>query len=86
MIIKVYMLGIKKYVDMATIVKRRAAKIDRDILKILSSSERPVSTRDIGVKIDRAWHSVMNHCLRLQLKGRINGYKISNMNVWELKR
>jgi len=71
---------------MATKVKRRAEKIDRDILKILNSLERPISTRDLALKIDRAWHSVTNHCLKLQLAGKVNGYRISNINVWELKK
>lgn len=71
---------------MATRVKRRAMKIDRDILKVLASSKRPVSTRDLALKISRAWHSVQTHCLILQLKGKINGYRISNINVWELKK
>ena len=71
---------------MATKVRRRAEKIDRDILKSLSSSERPVSTRDLALKIKRAWHSVQTHCLILQLKGKVNGYRISNINVWELKK
>ena len=67
-------------------VKRRSQKIDKDILHILNSSERPVSTRDLALKIGRAWHSIQTHCLMLQLKGKINGYKISNINVWELKK
>tara|TARA_Y100000310_G_scaffold83483_1_gene80151 strand:+ start:587 stop:802 length:216 start_codon:yes stop_codon:yes gene_type:complete len=71
---------------MGTIVKRRAEKIDRDILKVLSASNRPVSTRVLCQKIGRAWHSVQTHCLKLQLAGKIDGYKISNINVWELKR
>ena len=71
---------------MAAKVKRRAAKIDRDILKVLTSSKTPVSTRDLGIKIGRAWHSVQTHCLQLQLAGKINGFKISNINVWELKK
>jgi len=71
---------------MATIVKRRAEKIDRDILKILSDSKKPVSTRDICLKISRAWHSVQTHCLMLQISGKLNGYKISNINVWEIKK
>lgn len=58
-------------------------KIEKDILKILGQSEYPVSTRDISLKINRAWHSVQNHCLRLQLKGEIDGFRISNLNVWK---
>jgi len=71
---------------MASRVKRRGESIDRAILKVLRKSERPVSTRDLGLKIGRAWHSVMGHCLRLQLAGKINGYRISNINVWEIKK
>ena len=70
---------------MATKVKRRAEKIDRDILKILNSSKR-ISTRDLALKINRAWHSVQTHCLMLQIKGKVDGYKISNINVWEVKK
>jgi repressor of nif and glnA expression len=61
-------------------------KIDMDILRVLHHQERPISTRDIAMKIGRAWHSVQGHCLRLQIKGKIVGYRISNLNVWELKR
>jgi len=60
-------------------------KIDADILRVLSESDKPVSTREIAERIGRAWHSVQSHCLRLQIKGKINGYRISNLNVWEKK-
>ena len=71
---------------MVTKVKRRAEKIDNDILGILRKSERPISTRDLGLKINRAWHSIQTHCLILQLKDKVNGYRISNINVWEIKK
>ncbi|HLC96948.1 MAG TPA: hypothetical protein VJH97_06520 [Candidatus Nanoarchaeia archaeon] len=68
---------------MAGIVHKRAQKIDKDILQVLDSTEKPISTRDLGSRIGRAWHSVQSHCLKLQLAGKIKGYKISNINVWE---
>ena len=61
-------------------------KIESDILKVLHEAETPISTRDIALKIERAWHSVQSHCFRLQIAGKINGYRISNLNVWELKK
>ena len=61
-------------------------KIESDILRILQSSSKPISTRDIALKIGRAWHSVQNHCLRLQIKDKVKGYRISNLNVWEIKK
>jgi hypothetical protein len=61
-------------------------KIEADILTVLQNSSKPISTRDIALKIGRAWHSVQGHCFRLQLAGKITGYRISNLNVWEIKK
>ena len=61
-------------------------KIETDILSVLSESAQPISTREIAINIGRAWHSVQGHCLRMQLQGKINGYRISNLNVWEMKK
>ena len=60
--------------------------IDKDILKVLKESENPVSTREIALKIGRAWHSVNSHCLRLQLAGKIEEIKLSNINFWRIKK
>lgn len=71
---------------MATRKAKLGKKIEDDIIKIISSSQLPVSTRDIALRIGRAWHSVQAHCLRLQLDGRIDGFRISNLNVWVIKK
>ena len=71
---------------MATRKAKLGKKIEVDILKVLSESKIPISTRDTALKIGRAWHSVQGHCLRLQLAGKIIGYRISNLNVWEIKK
>ena len=71
---------------MATRKAKLGKKIEADILKVLQSSSKPISTRDIALKIGRAWHSVQGHCFRLQISGKINGYRISNLNVWEIKK
>ena len=71
---------------MATRKAKLGKKIDLDILEVLRNSKIPISTRDIGLKIGRAWHSVQSHCLRLQIDGKVIGYRISNLNVWEIKK
>ncbi len=58
-------------------------QIEKDILKVINGSDRPVSSREISLEIKRAWHSVNTHCLRLQIAGKIRGYVIGRMNVWE---
>ncbi|MBI2664205.1 hypothetical protein HYX10_02580 [Candidatus Woesearchaeota archaeon] len=71
---------------MTTGKSRLGKKIEADILRVLQTAAQPVSTRGIALKTGRAWHSVQGHCLRLQIAGRIHGYRISNLNVWEIKR
>tara|TARA_Y100000031_G_C8159343_1_gene356151 strand:- start:696 stop:911 length:216 start_codon:yes stop_codon:yes gene_type:complete len=71
---------------MATRKAKLGKKIESDILTVLKISKTPISTRDISIKIGRAWHSVQNHCFRLQIANKITGYKISNLNVWVIKK
>lgn len=60
--------------------------MDVDIIKILKESENPVSTREIALKIGRAWHSVNTHCMQLQIDGKVEKFKISNLNLWRIKK
>ena len=60
-------------------------EIDLQILKILKKADHPISTQDIGKDMGKAWHSIQTHCLRLQLDGRINGFRIGRVNVWVRK-
>ena len=61
-------------------------EIDQEILSTLKSSKNPVSTRDLSLKIKRAWYSVQTHCLKLKIDGKIDGFTITNINVWLLKK
>ena len=58
------------------------SNIRNSILKIVQESQNPLSTQEIGSKINRAWHSIQMHCLKLQLEGKIDGFKVGNMNLW----
>lgn len=71
---------------MITRKAKLAHKIDSEIVSVLKSSKNPVSTRDLALRVNRAWHSVQAHCLKLQIKGEVNGFNISNINVWEIKK
>ena len=70
---------------MVTRKQKLGKSIDQDILNTLKSSKNPISTRDLSIKINRAWYSVQTHCLRLQLDNKITGFKVTNINVWHLK-
>ena len=60
-------------------------EIEKKVINILENSENPISTTDLCLKIGRAWHSVNTHCLRLQLAGKINGFRVGKMNLWMKK-
>lgn len=63
----------------------RGEAIEKRILEVLKKSENPMSTREIGLNINRAWHSIQGHCLRLQLNGKVHGFRVGNMNLWVIK-
>ena len=56
------------------------------ILLAVKESKTPISTTDISKKINKSWHTVDRHCLKLQLMEKINGFKVGNMNLWTLKK
>ena len=61
-------------------------KISSDIFKVLNNSPIPISTREISLKIKRAWHTVDRHCLKLEIKHKIKGFKIGKTNAWMVDR
>ncbi|MCK5281908.1 MAG: hypothetical protein KAK00_00730 [Nanoarchaeota archaeon] len=63
-----------------------SANIHSSVLKIIQNSDKPNSTREIALKTDRAWHSIQTHCLKLQIEGKIDGFKVGNMNLWVIKK
>ena len=68
-------------------LKARIIELEDGITGVkLEITDKPVSTREVGLKIDRAWHSIQTHCLKLQIEGKIDGFKVGNMNLWVKKR
>lgn len=65
---------------------RRGGFLDSVILKKLELQEYPISTRELALRTKLSWHTVINHCLRLQMNGKVIGYKIGNINVWIKKK
>lgn len=68
-------------------INRKNKKEDRvtnDILVVLSKSLNPISTQEIADKISRPWHSIQTRCLKLQLEGKINGFRVGRMNLWQI--
>ena len=66
--------------------EKRGYEIDKKIIDILSKEEKPISTREISTRSGYSWHTIINHCLKLQIKERLIGYKISEINVWLINK
>jgi len=71
---------------MPTKREKLGKEIDNDIVNVLKNSKNPISTRDLALKINRAWYSVQTHCLKLQMENKINGFKVTNIHVWEQRK
>ncbi|MBI4448080.1 hypothetical protein HY643_03810 [Candidatus Woesearchaeota archaeon] len=61
-------------------------KIEVEILKLIDAAERPLSTREIAIQLTKAWHTINTRCLKLQLRGEIDGFKVGNTNIWSNKK
>jgi hypothetical protein len=74
-----------KWIIIMGCMKKRGESIDVKIIDFLKKQHHPISTREISINIRLSWHTVINHCLRLQMTGKVYGYKIGNLNVWVIK-
>ncbi len=64
---------------------RPPIEIKENILVLLKDSDKPLSTTDFSNKLERAWHTIDRNCLKLQIDGKIEGFKIGRMDLWRLK-
>jgi len=60
--------------------------VKTDILKQLSANTRPLSTSDLCAELGKAWHTIDRACLMLQIDGKVDGFKVGKMNLWQLKK
>ena len=64
--------------------RKKEDRVRKDILDVLSKSLNPISTQEIADKISRPWHSIQTRCLKLQIEGKINGFRVGRMNLWQI--
>ncbi len=62
----------------------RASNIDEDILYVLKFAHAPLSTLQICDKVNRAWHTVNSHCLKLQTDGKLKVIRAGNITLWSM--
>ena len=65
---------------LSTVVRKKEV-LKEHILKMLKNSENPLSTSDLVLKLERAWHTIDRTCLMLQIENKIKGFRVGNMNL-----
>ena len=65
-------------------VVRKKEDLKGAIVVEIKSSDRPLSTSDLTVKLGKSWHTIDRTCLMLQIDKRIDGFKVGKMNLWRL--
>ncbi len=55
---------------------------EKCILKFVKEADRPVSTREISIKLNIAWHTADRYCLKLQLKNKISTFTIGKATAY----
>lgn len=74
----------KKGANNGTVVRKKD-KLKEDIIKLIKSSENPLSTSDLTLALNKAWHTIDRTCLMLQIDDKIVGFKVGKMNLWRVK-
>ena len=69
----------------SAINRKKEDEVQRDILDILSKNINPKSTQEIADELRKPWHSIQTRCLKLQIQGKLNGFRVGRMNLWQIK-
>ena len=66
--------------------KGRSRNLHLEVLNIVRNSfPRPVSTREISIKLNIAWHTADRYCLKLKFDQKIDSFIIGKSTAWYLK-
>jgi len=63
--------------------KRKKDVVSEAIVKVLASAVQPMATQEIADAIGRPWHSVQTRCLQLQISGKLRGFRVGRINLWQ---
>jgi len=60
--------------------------IEKNILKTLSESDKPLSTQEIASVLGNSWHTIIRYCLDLEIRGKIFKFSIGRIYAWQVKK
>lgn len=66
--------------------REKEDEILKNVIKVLSESPSPKSTQEIADELNTSWHPIQTRCLSLQILGKVTGFRIGRMNLWQIKK
>ena len=66
-------------------VVRKNQILMKQIIDELGKSKNPLSTSDLTSRLGKAWHTIDRDCLKLQIEGKVEGFRVGKMNLWRVK-
>ena len=75
--------GKKKSTFKSTINRK---KIENQILETLTKSNKPLSTSEISFIINKSWHTVLRHCLDLELEDKVSKFNMGRVSALLIKK
>ena len=60
--------------------------IEENIFKTLNNSNKPLSTQEIASNLNKSCHTIIRHCLDMEIKGKIYKFSIGRVSAWQIKR
>ncbi len=67
--------------------KKKKEKVDLvlgEVLGVIEDSNKPMATQEIADELEKPWHSIQTRCLKLQIEGRVTGFRVGRMNLWQI--
>ncbi len=53
------------------------------ILNTIHNSKKPLSTSEIGVILNRSWHTIIRYCLDLENEGKLIKFGVGRISIWQ---
>lgn len=66
--------------------RKKEDEFKEQILNFLSKNEVPKATQEIASELDKPWHSIQTRCLQLQISGKVLGFRVGRINLWQIKK
>jgi len=60
--------------------------IENKILKVLTESDKPLSTQEIASNLGNSWHTIIRYCLDLEIRDKIFKFSIGRIYAWQIKK